>query len=301
MIQSMTGFGRAERINEQRKIVVEMKSVNHRYADFTIKLPRRLNRFEAGIRNILKEYIQRGKVDVFVTYQNYAEAEVAVKYNREVAREYMQFFHQMREDFRGEFGGDAMEDMTMSPTTLGRFPEVFTLEEAAEEDDDLLFAELSEVLREACTHFVAARSAEGENLKQDLLEKVDQMAVLVERIEELSPQIIESYKARLSEKVREFLEHGELEEGRIAAEVTIFADKICVDEEMVRLKSHIQQTRQILTAGGAVGRKLDFIVQEMNREANTTLSKAGSLDVTDIGIELKTLIEKLREQIQNLE
>ncbi len=293
MILSMTGFGRAELIDEKRKLIVEMKSVNHRYADITIKMPRRLNRFEAGVRTVLKDYISRGKVDVFITYENLGESEVAVRYNRDIASEYVKYFREMSEEF------SLQEEL--KPTAIGRFPEVFTLEESSEENDDELFACLEKVVREAGEHFVQARAKEGENLKKDLLEKIAEMQKLVDRIEALSPQIIEDYKSRLREKLDEFLQRNDIDEGRIAAEVTIFADKICVDEEMVRLRSHVDGVRGILEEGGAVGRKLDFIVQEMNREANTTLSKAGSLDVTDIGIEMKTLIEKIREQIQNLE
>ena len=293
MILSMTGFGRAELIDEKRKLIVEMKSVNHRYADITIKMPRRLNRFEAAIRNVLKDYIARGKVDVFITYENLAEAEVAVRYNRDIAAEYVKYLREMSEEF--------LLQEELKPTAIGRFPEVFSLEESAEESDDELYTCLEQVVRKAGEQFVQARAKEGENLKKDLLEKVSDMRKLVDRIEDLSPQIIEDYKARLREKLDEFLQRNDVEESRIAAEVTIFADKICVDEEMVRLRSHVDGVRSILEEGGAVGRKLDFIVQEMNREANTTLSKAGSLDVTDIGIEMKTLIEKIREQIQNLE
>ena len=293
MVLSMTGFGRAELIDEKRKLIVEMKSVNHRYADITIKMPRRLNRFEAAIRNVLKDYIARGKVDVFITYENLAEAEVAVRYNRDIAAEYVKYLREMSEEF--------LLQEELKPTAIGRFPEVFSLEESAEESDDELYTCLEQVVRKAGEQFVQARAKEGENLKKDLLEKVSDMRKLVDRIEALSPQIIEDYKARLREKLDEFLQRNDVEESRIAAEVTIFADKICVDEEMVRLRSHVDGVRSILEEGGAVGRKLDFIVQEMNREANTTLSKAGSLDVTDIGIEMKTLIEKIREQIQNIE
>ncbi len=293
MIQSMTGFGRAELIDEKRKLIVEMKSVNHRYADITIKMPRRRNRVDAAIRNVLKDYISRGKVDVFITYENLANAEVAVRYNREIAAEYVKYLREMNQEF------SLQEEL--KATAVGRFPEVFTLEEAAEEDDDELYASLEKVVREAGGHFVQARTAEGENLTKDLLEKVTELKGIVEKIEELSPAIIEDYKVRLREKMDEFLQRNDIDENRIAAEVTIFADKISVDEEMVRLRSHVDAVRGILEEGGAVGRKLDFIVQEMNREANTTLSKAGSLDVTDLGIELKTLIEKIREQIQNLE
>ena len=293
MIQSMTGFGRAELIDEKRKLIVEMKSVNHRYADITIKMPRRLNRFEAAIRNVLKDYIARGKVDVFITYENLANSEVAVRYNRDIAAEYVKYLREMNQEF------SLQEEL--KATAVGRFPEVFTLEEAAEEDDDELYASLEQVVREAGERFVQARTVEGENLKKDLLMKVTELRGLVEKIEALSPAIIEDYKVRLREKMDEFLQRNDIDENRIAAEVTIFADKISVDEEMVRLRSHVDGVRGILEKGGAVGRKLDFIVQEMNREANTTLSKAGSLDVTDLGIELKTLIEKIREQIQNLE
>ena len=293
MIQSMTGFGRAELIDEKRKLIVEMKSVNHRYADITIKMPRRLNRFEAAVRNVLKDYISRGKVDIFITYENLAEAEVAVRYNRDIAAEYVKYFREMSEEF-------ALQE-ELKPTAIGRFPEVFSLEESSEENDDELYSCLEQVVRKAGEQFAQARAAEGENLKKDLLDKIEDMRKLVDRIEELSPKILEDYKTRLREKLDEFIQRNDVEESRIAAEVTIFADKICVDEEMVRLRSHVDAVRSILEEDGAVGRKLDFIVQEMNREANTTLSKAGSLDVTDIGIEMKTLIEKIREQIQNLE
>ncbi|MCR4838328.1 MAG: YicC family protein [Eubacterium sp.] len=293
MIQSMTGFGRAELIDEKRKLIVEMKSVNHRYADITIKMPRRLNRFEAAVRNVLKDYISRGKVDIFITYENLAEAEVAVRYNRDIAAEYVKYIREMSEEF-------ALQE-ELKPTAIGRFPEVFSLEESSEETDDELYCCLEQVVRKAGEQFAQARAAEGENLKKDLLDKIEDMRKLVDRIEELSPKILEDYKTRLREKLDEFIQRNDVEESRIAAEVTIFADKICVDEEMVRLRSHVDAVRSILEEGGAVGRKLDFIVQEMNREANTTLSKAGSLDVTDIGIEMKTLIEKIREQIQNLE
>lgn len=309
MIQSMTGFGRAElsdlpeekRGTGQKKLTVEIKSVNHRYADFTIKMPHRFNRYETQIRGILKEYIRRGKVDVYISYRNEEKAEVSVKYNRDIAREYMKFFRDIQEEFGEEGGKSGGMKMKLTPALLGQFPEVFSLEEAVEEDEEELFAVLTLVLREALKRFSDAREAEGKNLAEDLLGKLRQMEQLVDRVEALSPEIVEAYKQKLADKVREFLERGDLEEGRIAAEVTIFADKICVDEEMVRLRSHIDQTRSILENGGDVGRKLDFIIQEMNREANTTLSKAGTAEITDIGIELKTLIEKMREQVQNLE
>mgnify|MGYP002624708922 CR=1 FL=1 len=292
MISSMTGFGRSEIINEDRKIVVEIKAVNHRYCDMNIKLPKRFNHFEADIRNLLKERIQRGKVDVFITYEDYTKSNVCVKYNKEIAGEYIDYLKQMAEDF------DITADIKTS--NIGRFPEIFTLEEQSS-DDEKLWEYLKASIDEACDKFIEARINEGENLKKDLISKLDNMLEIVAFIEEKSPEIIADYKKRLLEKIDELNANTQIDDQRIALEVTLYADKICVDEEIVRLKSHIESAKSILTEGGAVGRKLDFIAQEMNREANTTLSKSNSLLISNKGIELKTEIEKVREQIQNIE
>ena len=292
MIKSMTGFGRSEIINDERKIVIELKAVNHRYCDMSVKLPKKLNYFETTVRSFLKDYIQRGKVDVFITYEDYTKSNVCVKYNKDIAGEYTAYLKSMSEEF------GLVNDMTVS--NVARFPDVFTLEESGA-DDETIWENLKEVLQEAATRFVESRINEGENLKNDLIAKLDEMSKLVSLLEAKSPEIVEQYKAKLLDRIDELNARDQIDESRIAAEVTLFADKICVDEEIVRLKSHIDSTRKILTDGGAVGRKLDFIAQEMNREANTILSKAGSILVSDIGIELKTEIEKVREQIQNIE
>ena len=292
MIKSMTGFGRSEVINEDRKIVVEIKAVNHRYCDMNIKLPKRFNHFEADIRNLLKEKIQRGKVDIYITYEDYSKSNVCVKYNKEIAAEYIGYLKQMAEEF------DIVSDIKTSG--VGRFPEVFTLEEQSS-DDEKIWEYLKASIDEACDSFVDARIKEGENLKTDLIAKLDNMLEIVAFIEEKSPELIADYKKRLLEKIEELNAYTQIDDQRIALEVTLYADKICVDEEIVRLKSHIESTKSILLEGGAVGRKLDFIVQEMNREANTILSKSNSLQISDRGIELKTEIEKVREQIQNIE
>ncbi|SEF53649.1 TIGR00255 family protein [Eubacterium ruminantium] len=292
MIRSMTGFGRSEYIDEDKKIAVEIKSVNHRYSDINIKMPRKFNQFEAAMRNVLKDYIIRGKVDIFVTYEDYAKSNLVVKYNKEIASEYIGYLEQMR----GDFG--LTEEL--KPTVIADFPEVFTLEEKSEIDSGL-YTVIEKVLREAAEKFTEARALEGDNLKNDMLAKLSEMGKMVDTIEEMSPQLIEAYKEKLVGKVKEMIEAGSIDESRIAAEVVLYSDKICVDEEIVRLKSHIEAVKKILSEGGAVGRKLDFIVQEMNRESNTILSKSDSLAVTDIGIELKTGIEKIREQIQNIE
>ena len=292
MIKSMTGFGRSETINEDRKIVVELKAVNHRYCDMNIKLPKKLFFLEASIRNFLKDYIERGKIDIFITYEDYTKSNVCVKYNREIAAEYVGYLKEMSE----EFGLDA----DLKATAIGRFNEVFSLEER-ENNQELIWEHLKEVLEAAVAKFVETRITEGEHLKEDLLHKLDEMSGLVSVIEENSPKLIEEYKEKLTEKVAELMANNQIDSQRIATEVTLYADKICIDEEIVRLKSHITKTRDILINGGSVGRKLDFIAQEMNREANTILSKSNSLQISDIGIDLKTDIEKVREQIQNIE
>lgn len=292
MIKSMTGFGRCEYADEKRKFTVEMKAVNHRYLDVNIKMPKKLNFFESAIRSLLKEYIERGKVDIFISYEDFTEDNFALKYNEDIAAQYLNHLNHMAEKFGLE------NDIRVS--TLSRYPEVFTMEEQAI-DEEALWAGLEKALRGAAEQFVESRIKEGEHLKKDLCEKLEGMLSYVDFIEERSPVIMKDYRERLEAKVTELLGDKQIDDARIATEVTIFADKICVDEETVRLRSHIKSTKDTLEAGGSVGRKLDFIAQEMNREANTILSKANDLEISDIGINLKTDIEKVREQIQNIE
>ena len=292
MIKSMTGFGRCEIAEADRKITVEMKSVNHRYLDVTSKMPKKLNFFEAAIRTELKNYMQRGKVDLFITYEDFTESNVCVKYNKELAAEYMQYFDRMAEDFS--------LDNDIRVSTLARFPEILTMEEQTV-DEEQLWQLLDKALKGAAENFVETRIREGENLRNDLIAKLEGMLAHVDFITERSPEIIEEYKEKLTKKVEELLSDKQVDESRLLMEVTIFADKVCVDEELVRLRSHITATRDALLAGGSIGRKLDFIAQEMNREANTILSKSSDLEISNRAIELKTEIEKVREQIQNIE
>lgn len=292
MLKSMTGFGRCEVANEKQKIIVEMKAVNHRYCDISIRMPKKLGFFEAGIRNILRKYISRGKVDVFITYEECTESRAYVKYNPQIAEEYLNKLRQIGEVFQ--------LDNDIKVSTLARFPEVLVLEEQPE-DEDALWQIIEEAVQKAAERFVETRCTEGEHLRQDLEGKLDGMQRMVHFIEERSPQIVAEYRRKLTDKVRELLADTKLDESILATEVTIFADRICVDEETVRLKSHIKNMKSAFSNGENVGRKLDFIAQEMNREANTILSKANDLETSNAGIDLKTEIEKVREQIQNIE
>ena len=282
MIKSMTGFGRCEAADEERKFTVEMKGVNHRYLDANIRMPKKLNFFESAIRSLLKESVHRGKVDIFITYEDFSESQVSLKYNETLAAEYLEKFKMMEEKFSLE------NDIRVS--TLSRYPEVLTMEEKMDDEEELI------------AQFVQTRTVEGENLKKDLIAKLDGMLELVGQIEERAPKIIAEYREKLEGKVKELLEDTQIDEGRIASEIVIFADKICTDEEVVRLRSHVEHMKATLQSDDSgIGRKLDFIAQEMNREANTILSKANDLETSNIGIELKTEIEKVREQIQNIE
>ncbi len=293
MIKSMTGFGRCEVADGERKFTVEMKGVNHRYLDVGVRMPKRLGSFETAVRSLMKQSISRGKVDVFIAYEDSSENQVSLKYNEALAGEYLLYFKRMEEKFGLE------NDVRVS--TLARFPEVLTMEEQSPDEDEI-WNGLRRALDGALGQFAETRSAEGENLKKDILEKLDGLSELVVFIEERSPQVLAQYREKLEEKVRELLEDTQMEEARIAAEVVLFADKICTDEEVVRLKSHMVHMRETLMSDEpGVGRKLDFIAQEMNREANTILSKANDLDISNAGINLKTEIEKIREQIQNIE
>ena len=265
MIKSMTGFGRAEAVSRERKVSVELKSVNHRYLDLNIKMPKRLSYFEGEIRNVMKTYIRRGKVDVFITYEDYTMGGMALKYNAELAKEYLGYLNQMSEELGIE------NDIRVS--TLSRYPDVFTMEEQAPDEKEL-WNFLEGPLHEACRKFVETRQREGANLKQDLLEKLDGLEAKVDVVEKRSPEVVKAYREKLEAKMHELLEDNQIDDSRIAAEVILFSDKICNDEETVRLRSHIHGMRKILEEKEGVGRKMDFMATE---------------------------IEKIREQIQNIE
>lgn len=292
MVKSMTGFGHAEAVSEKRKLTVEMKSVNNRYLDVNIRMPKKFSAFEAQVRNVLKEYVSRGKVDVFISEETFAEGAGEVVLNTALAKQYM--------DACNSISSELGIDGQVKITDIARFPDVITVREP-ETDEDELWAEIEEVVRACAEKFNAARIAEGERLRADLTEKLHQMESNVAYIEEHEPQIMADYRARLMKKLSDIIEDRTIDENQLATALIIYSDKICTDEETVRLKSHIIQMIDELGKDESVGRKLDFLAQEMNRESNTILSKAGDLATSNVGIELKTEVEKIREQIQNIE
>lgn len=292
MIRSMTGFGHGECAKDNKKITVEIKAVNHRYLDLSIKTPRGFGRFEGLIRNYLTDRLDRGKLDIYVGFEENADYQYEVVYNEHLAKMYYDKIQEMANEFD--------IDGTITASSLSRYNEVLELREIEESYDDIE-AMLSEALDIACGEFIDNRTNEGERLKADLIDKLDSLAEDVDFVEAKSPEIVREYKEKLTTKVQDLMEDNNIDDSRIAMEVTMYADKICVDEEIVRLKSHIKEVHDALDSDEAVGRKLDFVAQELNREANTILSKSTNVDIATIGIEMKTLIEKIREQIQNIE
>lgn len=292
MIKSMTGFGRYETVTDEYRIAVEIKSVNHRYCDLNIKLPKKFNEIENTLRMMMKEIAERGKVDVYVSYEDYAGKGTHVHYHPQIAREYVKVAAQVAEEFE-------LHNSLSAERLLG-FADVISLEEESN-DLESVFPIVTQTLQKAGEQFIASREREGEQLYQDIKGKLAYLLTLVAQVEERSPQMLQEHRQKLLEKVQELLGDRKIDEGILATELIVYADKVCVDEETVRLRSHIDAMSETLDMQEAIGRKLDFIAQEMNREANTILSKANDKELSGIAINLKTEIEKIREQIQNIE
>ncbi len=292
MIRSMTGFGRGDCVINDRSMTIEIKSVNHRYCDINIRMPRKLFFLENKLKGMIKKELIRGKIDVFINYQDSSEKSNSIVYNENLAAQYIEQFKNMANTF------EISNDIKVS--SLSRYPEVLKLEEQ-DDDEDALQKLVINTIKEAIINISDTRYKEGQALKVDLKNKLDEMLTYANILKEISPAVIEEYRVKLDQRIGEIMDKALVDKDRLALEVAVFADKSCVDEEIVRLESHIIQMKDTLDSNDAVGRKLDFIAQEMNREANTILSKANNLDVSNQGIELKTLIEKVREQIQNIE
>lgn len=292
MIKSMTGFGRYETVTDEYRIAVEIKSVNHRYCDLNIKLPKKFNEIENTLRMMMKEIAERGKVDVYVSYEDYAGKGTHVHYHPQIAKEYVKVAAQVAEEFE-------LHNSLSAERLLG-FADVISLEEESN-DLESVFPIVTQTLQKAGEQFIASREREGEQLYQDIKGKLAYLLTLVAQVEERSPQMLQEHRQKLLEKVQELLGDRKIDEGILATELIVYADKVCVDEETVRLRSHIDAMSETLDMQEAIGQKLDFIAQEMNREANTILSKANDKELSGIAINLKTEIEKIREQIQNIE
>ena len=292
MVKSMTGYGRARQERNGRNITVEVRSVNNRYLDCTVKMPRAYIFAEDAMKALVQKYISRGKVDVFVTVDAVTADQTVVQVNEPLARSYYQALSRLREMF-------SLED-ELSATTLARFPDVLAVTKA-EEDLEMISADICAVLEEALTAHRQMRSVEGEKLFSDIAGRADTIESIVAKVEERSPQTVSEYRARLEAKMREVLQSTTIDESRILTEAAIFADKIAVDEETVRLRSHLSQLRTMLSGDEPVGRKLDFLIQEVNRECNTIGSKCNDLTIARDVVNMKAEVEKIREQVQNIE
>ena len=292
MLKSMTGYGRAQKILNGRDILVEIRSVNHRYYEYSSRVPRTYGYIDEKLKAFLKTSISRGKVEVSVTINNIEGKDTEIAINKGVAEGYVAALRSVSQEL------GLIDDLTISK--LIKLPDIFNIQKTPD-DEEQVWNDVSCVADEAVSNFVKMRSVEGERLKSDITAKAEGILSMVDKVEELSPVTVENYRSRLFKKLSEILESKDIDEQRILTEAAIFADKIAVDEETVRLKSHINQLKSMLDSEDAVGRKLDFIVQEMNREVNTIGSKAQDLNITRLVVDMKSDIEKIREQIQNIE
>jgi len=292
LVKSMTGYGRAVETVNGREFTVEIRSVNNRYLDCTVKLPRSFSFAEEAVKAAVKAAVSRGKVDVYISVRSETEADVQVTLNRPVLEGYLAAMRQMVADY------GVTDDISV--TALSRMSDVFVVEKP-QADEDQLKADLLSVVDKALSAYDAMRCTEGLALEHDLRSRAATILELVSQVEELNPKTVSDYRRRLEEKMREVLENKSIDESRILTEAAIFADKVAVDEETVRLRSHLEQMDAMLSGSGGVGRKLDFLLQEMNREANTTGSKCSDVKVARIVVDIKAELEKIREQTQNIE
>ena len=292
VIKSMTGYGRAQKILNGRDILVEIRSVNHRYYEYSSRVPRAFNYVDEKLKALLKQGISRGKVEVNVTINNIEGRDTEIALNKGAAEGYVNALRSVSAELGLE------DDLTLSK--LIKLPDIFNIQKTPDNEEQV-WDDVAAVAGEALDKFVSMRETEGEKLRNDVLEKSDLILKMVGQVEALSPKTVENYRGKLYQKLSELLESKDIDQQRILTEAAIFAEKIAVDEETVRLRSHVSQLRDMLDSADPIGRKLDFIVQEMNREVNTIGSKAQDLNITKIVVDMKAEIEKIREQIQNIE
>lgn len=291
-MKSMTGFGRAKLEKNDRIYSIEIKSVNHKYCDISIKLPRSLSYMEEKIKKEISTKISRGKIDVYVTFENYSEAGKEIIVNKELAKEYLEKFT--------EIAAETGLSINLPVTEITKLPDVLTIKET-DDDEAVIENELMECLGNAIDNFVSMREVEGNKIKEDLIERINNIEKEKEKISEYSTGLIEEYVVKLEERVKQLLKTDIIDESRLAMEVVLYADKCSVEEELTRLDSHICQFRNLIEENKPVGKKIDFIIQEMNRETNTMGSKSGSIEITNLVVNIKTELEDIREQIQNIE
>ncbi len=291
MIKSMTGFGRGKYENEGRTYTVEIKSVNHKYSDINVRIPRFLNSVEDKIRKRVAEVISRGKIDIFVSFENYSSQGTTIRINKELAKEYIKELKSLAEEAELRFDLNVID--------VSKFPEILKLED--EDNDELIGQEVMIALDSALENFVLMRESEGQKLIEDIERRIYLIQEKVNEITNFSSTLVEEYMARLQARVNELLAPGVVDEARLMQEIVIFSDKSSIEEELTRLKSHIGQFLELIKQSSPIGKKIDFLIQEINREVNTIGSKANSLDITNKVIEIKTEVENIREQIQNIE
>lgn len=291
-MKSMTGFGRAKQEQNNRIYTIEIKSVNHKYSDVVVKLPRTLSYLEEKIKKEVQKNVSRGKIDVFITFENYSDEGKEIIVNRELAKKYIE-----------EFSKIAKENnlsVNIPITEITKLPEVLTIKNDGE-DEEIIEKEVIECLEKAIENFIKMRENEGIKIKEDLNSRIDKLEEKILKISEYSTGLVANYVVKLEERIKEILKTDIIDEARLATEVVIYADKCSVEEELTRLKSHIHQFRQMLEEKDNVGKKMDFLIQEMNRETNTIGSKSGMLEITNLVVEIKVELEDIREQVQNIE
>lgn len=291
MIKSMTGFGRGMYKTAERNYNIEIKSVNHKYSDISIKMPRVLSYLEENIKNELLKNVSRGKVDVFVTFVNYSNKGKEIRINKDLAITYINELRQLAQST------DIIDNI--STMEIAKLPEVLTIENT--EDEDILKEELMSALEEAINEFISSRKSEGEKISQDIIKRIELVEEKIEKISTHSTGLVQEYVVKLEERIKEILKTDVVDQTRLAQEVVIYSDKCSIQEELTRLRSHTKEMRRLAQYDGAIGKNMDFVVQEMNRETNTIGSKANCLEITKLVIEIKTILEDIREQIQNVE
>ena len=291
MIRSMTGFGRGSYENEGREYLIEVKSVNHKYCDINFRMPKSFSGIENKLRKLIEEYLSRGKIDIFIDFQNFSDAGNNIKFNKELAKAYIKNLK--------ELGEETGINSEISVVDISKMPDIFKKEDNT--DEELIYNELSIALNEALKNIVTMKEIEGEKLKIDLEARIEEVFGKINEISNFSSGLVEEYIVKLKSRVKELMDTETLDENRLLQEIVIFSDKSSIEEELTRLKSHVEQFKRLIKESSPIGKKLDFLIQEMNREINTIGSKANSLQITNLVIEVKTELENIREQIQNIE